>query len=209
LIKATTKAGCQVRIRGFALGLLEAGASPFSSMPHKGIRELEIRKGWPLPVPAYLIPLFRHAAESHSANRPHYDVLIDMAIAGQRNEDVLRWYDAMRAGKKQTSASSAWIEEHSFADRVAAAVGTSHPDRALEIYRQRVEENPQRAHVSAYDAVAGYLRKMRPILESLDPEAEWTQLLADIWLRYRDRLRFMAILDKLASEPLQQKQSRR
>jgi hypothetical protein len=51
---------------------------------------------------------------------------------------------------------------------------------------------------------------MRPILQSLDREAEWTQLLADIRLRYRKRPRFMEILDKLASGPiLQPRQSKR
>jgi hypothetical protein len=89
-------------------------------------------------------------------------VLIDMAIAGQRNEDVLRWYDAMRAGKKQPSASSAWTSEHSYADRVAATVAKSHPERTLEIYHQRAEENLPRAHVSAYEAVAAISARCGP-----------------------------------------------
>ena len=112
MMKAAAKAGCQESIRGFALGFLETGATPFFSKPHKGIRELEVRTDWPLPVPAYCVPLFRRAAESHVADCPHYDVLIDMAIADQRNDDVLRWYDAMRAGKKQPGAFSTWTGEH-------------------------------------------------------------------------------------------------
>jgi len=210
LMKAAGKAGCEESVRGIALDFLETGASPFSSMPQKGVGDFRVRKDWPLPVPAYLVPLFCLAAESKRANGPHYDVLIDMAITGKRNDDVLRWYDAMRAGKKQPSPFSTWTGEHSYADRVAAAVAKSHPERALAIYRQRVEDNLQRAHVSAYEAVAAYLRKMRPILQSLDLEAEWAQLLADIRLRYRNRPRFMEILDKLDAGPiLQQRKSRR
>lgn len=210
LMTAAAKANCQESVRGFALCHLETGVSPFFSVPHKGIRELEVRKGWPLPVPAYLAPLFRHAAASHTSDRPHYDVLIDMAITDQRHDDVLRWFDAMRAGQKQQRGISLWMGGNDYADRVAAAVADSLPDRALEIYRQRVDENLQRAHVSAYEAVAAYLRKIRPILQSHHREAEWTQLLADIRLRYRNRPRFMEILDELDSRPiLQQRQARR
>jgi uncharacterized Zn finger protein len=157
-----------------------------------------------------LLPLFRDAAASHTSDRPHYDVLIDMAIADQRHDDVLRWYDAMRASQKQQRGFSSWMGGSDYADRVAAAVADSHPDRTLEIYRQRVDENLQRAHVSAYEAVAAYLRKMRPVLQSLHREAELTQTLAEIRLRHRNRPRFMEILDKLDSRPiLQQRQARR
>ena len=210
LMTAAKKADCLESVRVFALGFLETGVSPFFSVLHKGIQELEVRKDWPLPVPVYLVPLLRHAAASHTSDSPHYDVLIDMAIADQRHQDVLRWYDAMRAGKKQQRGFSSLMGGSDYADRVAAAVAESHPDRALEIYRQRVEDNLQRAHVSAYEAVAAYLRKMRPILKSLDREPEWIQMLADIQLRYRNRPRFMEILDKLDSRPiLQQRQTHR
>jgi uncharacterized Zn finger protein len=84
---------------------------------------------------------------------------------------------------------------------VAEAVAKSHPDRALEIYRQRVNDNLTRAHVSAYEVVAAYLRKMRPILKSLHREDEWKQSVAHIRLRYRNRPRFMEILDRLDSRP--------
>jgi uncharacterized Zn finger protein len=210
LMTAAAKAGCQESVRSFALAFLESGASPFFAGQHKGIRELEVRKDWPLSVPVYLLPLFRHTSESHTSGRPHLDVLVDMAIADRRHEDVLRWYDAMHAGKEEQRGIHSWIGGGEYADRVGAAVTESHPDRALEIYRRRVEDNLQRAHVSAYEAVAAYLRKMRPILQSLHREAEWSQVLADIRLRYSNRPRFMEILDKLDSRPiLQQRPARR
>jgi uncharacterized Zn finger protein len=92
---------------------------------------------------------------------------------------------------------------------VAAAVAKSHPDRALEIYRQRVNDNRTRAKVSTYEAVAAYLRKMRPILKSLHREDEWKQSLADIRLRYRNRPRFMEILDRLDSRSIVQSREAR
>jgi uncharacterized Zn finger protein len=205
LMTAAKKASCQDSIRSYVLSFLETGASPFFAVQHEGIQELEVSAGWPLPVPPYLVPLFRHMAASHPSGRPHHDVLIEMAIADQRHDDVLRWYDAMIAGQRQQKSISSRVGDDGHADRVAAAVAESHPERALEIYRRRVDDNLQRAHVSAYESVAAYLRKMRPILQSLHREAEWSQALADIRLQYRNRPRFMEILDKLDTRPILQR----
>jgi len=46
----------------------------------------------------------------------------------------------------------------------AAAVVEAHPERALEIYRGCVDSNLTQASISAYETVAAYLKKMRPIL---------------------------------------------
>ena len=110
----------------------------------------------------------------------------------------------MRADQKQMRGALPWLGFDNYADRVAEAVAKTHPDRALEIYRQRVNDTLTRAHVSAYEAVAAYLRKMRPILKSLHREDEWKQSVADIRLRYRNRPRFMEILDRLDSRPILQ-----
>jgi uncharacterized Zn finger protein len=84
------------------------------------------------------------------------------------------------------------------------AVAGSHPERSLEIYRRRLDGSLARADRSAYETVAAYLRKMRPILKSLNREDEWMQLLADIRLRHRNRPRFMEILDVLEGRTIVQ-----
>jgi uncharacterized Zn finger protein len=64
--------------------------------------------------------------------------------------------------------------------------------------------------MAAYENCAVYLRKLRPILKSLDREAEWTRLLADIRQNYRNRPRFMEILDALEGRTiLQTRKARR
>jgi uncharacterized Zn finger protein len=68
----------------------------------------------------------------------------------------------------------------SYADRVAAAVAEAHPERALEIYRGCVDSNLTQASISAYETVAAYLKKMHPILKSLDCGPEWNDLVAKI-----------------------------
>jgi uncharacterized Zn finger protein len=205
LIAASAKAGCQDAVRRFALEFLETGVSPISVVTHREEgRKGAVSTGWPLPTPDYLFPLLRTEAQSRMSDRPHYGVLIDMAVADRRYEDVLRWYDKMRADQKQTRGALPWLDSDGYADRVAEAVAKSHPDRALGIYRQCVNDNLTRARVSAYEVVAAYLRKMRPILKSLHREDEWTQTVADIRLRYRNRPRFMEILDRLDSRPILQ-----
>jgi uncharacterized Zn finger protein len=207
LIKAAVKAGCEDSIRDIALSFLETGASPLPSSGKVSARSGE-NATWPLPMPAYLLPLLGNESRYRSAAGPHFDVLIDMAIADRRHDDVLRWYDAMSAGQKHQGGMS-WYGSGGYGDEVAAAVTESHPERSLAIYRQRVDDHLPHASASAYEAVAGYLRKMRPILKALHREVEWEGLLADIRLRYKNRPKFMEILDKLDPRPIvEQKRAR-
>jgi len=208
LLKAAAKEGCEDSIRGIALSFLETGASPLPSPGNVSAKSVENAE-WPLPMPAYLLPLLGNESRFRPAAGPHFDVLIDMAIADKRHADVLRWYDAMSAGQKQRGGIS-WYGSGGYGDQVAAAVTESHPERSLAIYRQRVDDHLPHASASAYEAVAGYLRKIRPILQSLHREVEWNGLLADIRLRYKNRPKFMEILDKLDPRPIvEQKRARR
>jgi uncharacterized Zn finger protein len=123
--------------------------------------------------------------------------LIDLAIAEKSSDEVLKWYDKLYASQSHRGPGSFGYGLYTYSNRVAEAVAQSHPQRSLDIYRQQVEMNLTQAKQSAYETVASYLRKMRPILKSLHRQGEWTQLLADIRLRYRNRPRFVEILDRL------------
>jgi uncharacterized Zn finger protein len=208
LLEGAAKADCENSIRGIALNFLETGASPLPSPGTVSAKNVENAE-WPLPMPAYLLPLLGNESRYRSAAGPHFDVLIDMAIADRRQDDVLRWYDAMSAGQKHRGSMS-WYGSGGFGDQVAAAVTESHSERSLAIYRQRVDDHLPHASASAYEAVAGYLRKMRPILKALHREVEWDGLLADIRSRYKNRPKFMEILDKLDPRPIvEQRKARR
>lgn len=200
LLKAAAKASCEDRIRAIALNFLETGISPLSS-PGKAPAKSATNAEWPLPMPDYLLPLFNLKSRLGPSAGPHFDVLIDMAIADHRHDDVLRWYDAMTAGQ-QHRGSMTWFGSGNYGDRVAAAVVESHPERSLAIYRQHVDDHLPHASFSSYEAVAGYLRKMRPILQGLRRESEWDGLLADIRLRYKNRPKFMEVLDRLDPGPI-------
>ena len=127
-----------------------------------------------------------------------------MAIAERRPDDVLRWFDTWCAAAK--GQRTGWYYGvGSYADKVAAAVAESHPERTLEVYRGCVDENLKQASVSAYETVAAYLKKMRPILKSLERGWEWNDLVTEIRTNYRNRPRFMEILDRLEARPILQK----
>jgi uncharacterized Zn finger protein len=200
LLKAAAKAGCKDSIRGIALNFLETGVSPLSSLGKASVKSVANAE-WPLPMPDYLLPLLNNESKFSRPASSHFDVLIDMAIADHRHDDVLRWYDAMSAGQ-QYRGSMTWNGSGGYGDRVAAAVKESHPERSLAIYRQRVDDHLPHASTSAYEAVAGYLRKMQPIFQGLHRNREWDGLLADIRLRCKNRPKLMEILDKLDPRPI-------
>ena len=203
------KTKCEKPVRAAALRFLETGVSPVQPVQsQKGARSLRIDAAWPLPVPNYLEPLFTRARAGGTAPRPHYDVLLDMAIAAKKPEEVLQWYDKMSAGQKRSGRGWGWAAS-SHADRVAAAVAKSHPERALEIYRKGLDASLPHANISAYESAAAYLKRMQPIMKSLGRSDEWTALLSEIREKYRNRPRFMEILDKLEGRTVLQSQKAR
>ena len=74
-------------------------------------------------------------------------------------------------------------------------MSAAYPERALEIYLAALNAQLPHAQQSSYESAAGYLRKLRPLYEALDRPSEWTALLASIREKYRNRPRFMELLD--------------
>jgi uncharacterized Zn finger protein len=205
LAEAAARAGCEEKVRKAAQLFLETGVSPFRN-PVPGQRDRDARADWPLPVPGYILDMLK--PDNRVAPRPHYEVLIEMAIAAKRPETVLEWYDRMYAGRSRQRVSYGFGMA-GYADHVAEAVTQSHPQRALEIYDQIVKENLPHASPSAYQTVVAYLRKTRPILKSLNRETEWERMVADIRLQHRNRPKFMEMLDGLDDQPILEVQKRR
>ena len=219
LIQAAGKAGVEASVRGTALRFLESGIGPFrvtapptaptlpptrstakrkaaasTPKPVAVVPRLEVDPAWPLPVPDYLIPLMSRRPAFDPGPRPHLEVLLEMAIAAKEPVEVLRWFDRMRQAKPEPGYRP---HSPSYADRVAAAVSDSHPARALEIYTAALNAQLPNAQPSAYEAAAGYLKKLRPIYEALERLGEWEALVASIREKYRNRPRFMEILESV------------
>ena len=226
LVKAAGKAKVEGPVRAAALRFLETGAGPFqviaprpaavtpprakppakgrssktrpAAKPSEPIADtpgrLKIDPAWPLPMPDYFIPLSDRTGRHDPGPRPHLEVLLDMAIAAKEPDEVLRWFDKMRAVQKGTAY---YNNPLAYSDRVAVAVSAAYPGRAIEIYTAALDAQLPHAQQSAYENASGYLKKLRPIYESLGRAGEWDQLLASIREKHRNRPRFMEILDRL------------
>ena len=226
LMKDARKAGVEGPVRAAALRFLETGAGPFQviSPPPAVVTpprakaavkkrsattrpaapspapkadapaRLKIDPSWPLPVPDHFLPLLDRPGRYDPGPRPHLEVLLDMAISVKQPDEVLRWFDKMRAGQQRPGFHNGAL---SYADRVAVAVSATHPDRAIEIYLAALNAQLPHAQQSSYESATGYLKKLRPIYEALDRTGEWDALLTSIREKYRNRPRFMELLDRL------------
>lgn len=203
LVQAAAKAHCEESVNRAAQQFLETGVAPIQAdSAKKGEIHVRASKDWPLPMPEYLVPMLQSERRIRRVPEPYYGVLIDMAIADKHPEDVLQWYDKMCAQRKPSPYGDGWDGPGAHADSVAEAVAKSHPQRSLEIYRQRVEQNLKPTGASAYERVAAYLRKMKPVMKAIDRENDWKQLVEDIQIRYRNRPKLTEILDRLEGKPI-------
>jgi len=85
LAAAAGKAKCADRVRAAALEFLESGVSPIRiASGGKGATRVTVDPAWPLPAPDYLAPAAPIGAGVGSAPRPHYDVLLEMAMAREK-----------------------------------------------------------------------------------------------------------------------------
>jgi len=161
---------------------------------------LAIDEKWPLPLPDYFVSLLtRPRRYRDPAPRPHLDVLLEMALAAGKAEDILHWFDKLRVASERPGS---WGRATSFIDRVATAVVSTHPERAIEFYRAGLDESLVPAHQSSYEAAINFLKKLRPIYDGLGRVAEWTVLVASTREANKRRRRFIELLDQLAARPI-------
>lgn len=226
LMEAARKAGVEGPTRAAALRFLETGAMPYQAAPAAKKRggaaktknktaaaspksapaasaRLKIDRDWPLPVPDYLIPLIERPGRYNPPPRPHLGVLLDMALAANRPDEALQWFDKMQSASRDTGYYPS-ARGYGDGDRVAEAVSATHPDRAIAIYTDALNAQLPHADPSAYDSATACLRKLRPLYKTLDRESEWDALVASIREKYRNRPRFMERLDGLEDRPIVQ-----
>lgn len=211
LVQAATKAKCGPAVHAAALQFLETGVLPIavpsaqegSKAKGKPKAKAPASGAFPLPIPDYLAPTLTEGDRFSSGPRPRFDVLLDLAIKNKQPAEALRWYDRMNEPQKgRTRTWNDWSDPTSFAERVAQAVAAEFPDRALSIYRQRLEGILPQTGPAAYERCGEYLKKMRAIMKTLHQEDHWDELVADIRHKYGNRPRFMEVLDKLQKRPI-------
>jgi uncharacterized Zn finger protein len=200
LAVAAKVACCEEKVVAAARHFLESGELPFHiSNGDKRTGKITIKPSWPLPVPDYLLPLMT-LEQRHSQKRARYDVLLEMAIVDKQPAEVLRWYEVIVGQNKQGGLES-W-RWHVDIDRMASAIAPAYPERALEIHRNKLEAQLKQTGSTAYENCIVSLRAMRAIYKQLDREDYWTERVADIRHQYRNRPRFIEMLDKLAGKTI-------
>jgi uncharacterized Zn finger protein len=177
LLKAAKKTHSEDAVRAAALHFLETGQFPEATAPTVPARARSRGKKPKAPAPP-------------SDARPHFDVLLDLALVEKRPDDVLRWYDRLSADRHY----GYWAHRGA---QVAVAVAATHPDRALELYRSIIERDVARTSPSAYEDALPYLRKVRALLHKQNRDAEWTAYLAGLREQHRRKRRFLEVLDRL------------
>lgn len=176
-------------------------STPPAPPAFKTIREDD----WPLPLPDYMATACLSADKYGGHANQYHQVLVELAIAEDRMDDALRWYDSITGGKSSKTRGSIGRRRwhfNSLDDQVAEAVAKTHPERSLEIYRRDLDANLQVADAAAYDQCATTLRMMHPIMKAIGREREWNELVQSIREKYRNRPRFMDVLDSLDPRPI-------
>lgn len=129
---------------------------------------------------------------------PRVARLIDIAILEKQPDKVLHWYDRLSLER------SAW--QHAVdADRIATAVKTFAPERAVVIWKNRAESLIAQVNPSAYQEAAVYLRKAGQVMTSLKTQAEWDRYLQELRRTHARKIRLIEVLDGLEGKPILKK----
>ena len=143
---------------------------------------------WPLPpteLPDPALPLYEQP--------PLARVLLDVALAESRLDDVLAWYDRLRARR----SDRAFYGYSAPSAAVARAVERSHPDRAIAIWEELAASAIGRTNTEAYREAARYLDIAGRIEERRGNLAAWRQRILDLQARERRKWRLREALDDL------------
>jgi uncharacterized Zn finger protein len=123
--------------------------------------------------------------------------LIEIAIEEKDPERVLYWYD------RRPKRRAGWLDLDE--DRIAEAIETYAPDRALAIWRSRAENLIAQVSPRAYDAAARYLRKAGALMTRQGRQQEWTRYLQELRETHARKSRLIQVLDRLSAKPIARK----
>ena len=132
------------------------------------------------------IPFFAFSVEKKE-QKPRFDILCEWAIAEQRPNDVVRWFDELSKQKSKGREISR--------EKVADAIRDSHPERAFRLYRDLAEHEMEVSR--DYPAAVRMLRKIREALESWGRSAEWQPLMTQVRMMHRRKPSLMKHIDEL------------
>ncbi len=183
LCKAAHKARVGKGVEAWARHYLETGRRPGVGRKRKSDPKI----AWPLPSPEVEVP------NIEATEAPMTGILIELAIAEKKPDEVLKWYDY--AGRRRGG-----LRLYDFIvnpTEVAEAIKSAHPERALDIWRETAEEQIARVSTSGYEAAIPYLRKMKNALTRAGRKQEWEAYLTSLREQNHRRPRCLEVLDRL------------
>jgi uncharacterized Zn finger protein len=183
LQQAAERANVWPAVRAGALHYLETGKRPQTS--RRGTKNRAIPP-WPLPASE-----LTDSADSQYLRFPVIDTLIAIAMAENRPEEVLRWYDQRKPG------SSTWGWGGIHEDRIAEAIVQRYPERALDIWKKLAESCIVQTQTRAYEQASTYLRKLRDLLQQQGRASEWQRYVAELRQVNGRKRRLLEVLDDL------------
>ncbi len=162
---------------------LQTGRRPRRGRKRKSAPDMD----WPLPAPEVEMPAPRDKVEA-----PMVDALIRLAIAEKKPNEVVKWYDY-----ESRSEAPYWMHDDSLDDNVAEAIASTHPDRAVAIWKDLAEAEIARVKPAGYREAVPYLRKVRDVLTRSGREGEWEEYLAALRQQNKRRPRCIEQLYRL------------
>ena len=183
LCKAARRARAGKGVETWGRHYLQTGRRPRGGRKRKSDPKI----AWPLPASEVAVP-----ASSWTSEAPMTDVLTQLAIAEKKPKEVLKWYD--HGGRKKGGPG---LFGFSLDEEVAEAVKSTHPDRAVAIWKEIAEKNIARVQASGYQAAVPYLRKVRNVLNRTRRNRSWQEYLAALRLQNSRRPRCLEELDRL------------
>ncbi len=183
LCKAARRARAGKGVETWGRHYLQTGRRPRGGRKRKSDPKI----AWPLPASEVAVP-----ASSWTSEAPMTDVLTQLAIAEKKPKEVLKWYD--HGGRKKGGPG---LFGFSLDEEVAEAVKSTHPDRAVAIWKEIAEKNIARVQASGYQAAVPYLRKVRNVLNRTRRKRSWQEYLAALRLQNSRRPRCLEELDRL------------
>ena len=121
--------------------------------------------------------------------QPFFNLLIDIAIARNQPEEVLRWYDRLREASR--AGGFLYVPD----DRVAGFVAGQFPDRALTIWKGKAEQRVAEGRPKSYEAAVNYLEKMYGLLKKTGRTQELAPFVAALRAAHARKKRFLELLD--------------
>ena len=102
-------------------------------------------------------------------------IFIEIAMDEKQPDEVVKWYDF--PGPK-SGYFRGWGEH--MENRIAQAIEKAYPDRAAVIWKGLAEGQIALTKPAAYDVAAGYLKKLRDLMTSLNKGEEWISYVAGL-----------------------------